>query len=163
MKKKFISMVLIFVAALGLAGCNNDVSIQQAADQARQAAAAAKALEAAKAEARWIAARDTLRNIGKTSAKEGDYTSAKNCEVLPAALVSSSAYQEFKVLGLETYKGACSREVGIIAAERKAERNRAVARAKEAERKAAIAKAKHDQKVAAAKKAKHGGKVAVSR
>ncbi len=159
MKKLFFTIAFAIGLVGLLAGCDNTAKLEAArlVDYSAGVKFGAKD-EAGKAESRWLTARETIRGVGKTTPREGNYTSVANCKVLPAKLVASSAYQEFKILGLETFKDACAREVGVIVAERKANNNRAIAQAKQREAKQAIAKLKPREdgieKIIAAKKTK---------
>lgn len=164
-------VAMIFVALTGLLGaCSDDVSKAEALRMAN----VAKQEEAARADAKLMTAKAEISKFAVETARTGGYSATANCNVLPLGIDKLSAFQNFRSSAPSDYREACIKEVTAMNAERKANADRAVAKAKVREQKLAVAKARQEQKLAAKKAAeakrlavkqpaKSGAKVAATR
>lgn len=171
-------VVMILVALTGLLGACGP-SPEQQAQAFAQARSEAIAAEAAKADAKLMTAKAEISKFATETARSGGYSATANCNVLPVGINKLSAHKNFPSSAPGDYREACVKEVTVMNAERKANADRAVARAKAKEQKLAAKKAKARQlarakaeKAAEAKRfaakpakpvAKHGAKVATTR
>jgi hypothetical protein len=151
MKKLFISMMVAIVAALGLTACSdapNTVTLDSARDMAKIASRQAAAEEAARTDAKYIESRTEMIKLAGDTVRQGKYFSKDNCDVKPEGFASSNASKMFPGNAFGFYREACQKYVGQAVAERKRERNQAVAQAKAYDKKVVIAKQKACEKIA---------------
>lgn len=140
MKKKFVSMILVLVAMLGLTACGDrkftaeevkgisDGVATQAAQQARETALA-------QMDAKWIKARAELRQMGANAAATGKYLIVDNCNVKPDGFSQLQANKDFPSSAFAEFRAGCTEKVYAMKAERdKNKREGAVAKQKQAEK-----------------------------
>lgn len=109
---------------------------------ATEVEAKARADEAAKGDAKLVAARGEMAQFGKEVARKGGYLLTKNCDVKPDGYASTGAAKHFPSTSFSMYREACAREVVAMKNERDRGNQRAVAKAKKMDQKLAAAKQK---------------------
>lgn len=158
LRGRLFAVAVVATAVATLSACDGgdkepSISVAQAAEQARQAAAAAlrqgEQTEAAKADSRLAAAKAELGKLAADTARAGKFAAKANCDVAPDGFSATTAVKSFPGHARGMYRDACRVEVDRLVAERKDMAERAVAKAKAREQKLAAAKPKSAVKPAA--------------
>jgi hypothetical protein len=149
MKKLFVSMVLVLVAAFGLSACGDrkftaDEVASITTGAANQAAQSAKQAAVAEMDAKWIRARNELRQMGATTATTGKFLIADNCNVKPDGFTQLQANKDFPSSAFGEFRAGCTSKVVAMKAERA-----------QGKHEGAVAEQKRQQKVAALKECSH--------
>jgi hypothetical protein len=96
-------------------------------------------------DAKLSAAKRDMWRLGAEAARQGGYSAPANCNVPLQGVIGSRAAKDFPGHVYEFVRDGCVKEVAVMNDERKANAERAVARAKAREAKLAAKKAKAEQ------------------
>ncbi|MFA5132376.1 MAG: hypothetical protein WC444_03560 [Candidatus Paceibacterota bacterium] len=152
---KLLKNILLAVMAIALvsllAACGEqkfttDEVLRVSESAATRAAADAKALEASKADAKWVRARSELRQMGAVTAVTGKFLITDNCKVKPDGFTQLQANKDFPSTAFTEFNAGCTSKVYAMKAERDKAKNRNVP----AERRTVAKKAAAKQHVAQA-------------
>ncbi len=147
-----LTVLVAIVLSLGLTGCGDEpakqamVSVAEAQARADKAHIDGKAEEAKLADGKLAKAKSEISKLAEDTARAGKFASKANCDVQPDGFGATSAARDFPGSVRSMYRESCQREVDRLVAVRKANDDRAVAKAKKADHK--LAKQDEDRKLA---------------